>query len=359
MNEHLQRLANVRAQFNAWEVDAVLIGSPTNRRWLSGFTGSSGQLLVTRETAVLSTDSRYWQQAQREAPHFSLFRDRRLPEDTAEFLRTAAGQRVGLEAAFVTLSEARGLREVNGIEWVELRATLEPLRTRKSERELEAIRAAAAITDAAMAQVNQLAHPGLTERALAWKLEKLMRKAGADGVAFEIIVAAGPNSALPHHRPGSRKLQPGDAIVIDMGASLDGYKSDMTRSFFLGSTPTEQFWNVYNVVLEAQTAVLQNIRVGMSGAQADALARDVIIEAGHGEHFGHGLGHGVGLDIHEEPRLSRLREQETLAAGSVITVEPGIYLPDWGGVRIEDLIYLDGDGIEILSRCPKVPIIPV
>ena len=231
------------------------------------------------------------------------------------------------------------------------------MRAVKSAEEIDVIVRAAAITDAAMNQVNQLARVGMSEKELAWQLERTMREAGADGMAFTVIVASGPNAARPHHRPGERQLQAGDAIVIDMGAMLDGYHSDLTRTFYLGSEPDEQFWTIYNLVLAAQEAALAGIQAGLTGKEADALARDVIAAAGHGAHFGHGLGHGVGLEIHEAPWLSVVREKERVDAGMVTSVEPGVYIPGWGGVRIEDLALVMENGVRCLSQAAKNPII--
>jgi Xaa-Pro aminopeptidase len=233
------------------------------------------------------------------------------------------------------------------------------LRQVKSAEELAIIQSAARITDLAMEQVPALVRLGMTESELAWLLEKTMREAGADAMAFDIIVASGPNAALPHHHPGARTLQIGDALIVDMGAAVNGYKSDLTRSFFLGATPSEAYWAIYTTVLAAQTATIDHLRAGMTGKEGDALARDVIVEAGYGDRFGHGLGHGLGLDIHEEPRLSRIRDKELIPDGSVVTVEPGIYIPDFGGVRIEDLMLVSDSGATLLSHAAKTPLIAV
>ena len=187
----------------------------------------------------------------------------------------------------------------------------------------------------------------------------LAGSAGEEALAFHVIVASGPNSALPNHHPGSRCLQAGDAIVVDMGAQVDGYKSDMTRSFYLGEQPTDRYWEIYQLVLRAQTAVFQQARPGMSLKAVDALARDVLTEAGHAEHFGHGLGHGLGLDIHEDPFLSpRAADEDTIDVGTVVTIEPGCYLPDWGGVRLEETALMTESGLMPLTHCPKEPSIP-
>lgn len=353
------RLDLARDKFDEWEVDGILITTPANRRWLTGFTGSAGRLLVTRDKAILATDSRYWTQLTQQAPHIGLFSMRDNPSDTADFLALGDAKRLGIEANAMPLAEFRSLEKLDDYDWVALSSPVDVLRQIKTADELAIIQAAARITDLAMTEVPAMVRLGMTEAELAWLLERAMREAGADAMAFDIIVASGPNAALPHHHPGNRQLQAGDALIIDMGAAVNGYKSDLTRSFFLGSTATDEYWEIYSTVLAAQTATIDNLRAGMTGKAADALARDVIAAAGYGDRFGHGLGHGVGLDIHEEPRLSRLRETETIPAGSVVTVEPGIYIPDFAGVRIEDLLVVEEDGVTVLSHAPKVPLIPV
>jgi Xaa-Pro aminopeptidase len=194
---------------------------------------------------------------------------------------------------------------------------------------------------------------------VAWELEKMMREAGADSMAFPVIVASGPNGASAHHTAGDRKVQAGDTIIVDMGASLNGYQSDLTRTFYLGNEPDVKFWEIYNHVHEAQKTALSKIKAGVSGNAVDKAARDKITDAGYGKNFGHGLGHGLGLEVHENPRLSfMVDEKETLPAGAILTVEPGIYIDGWGGVRIEDLVLVTESGIEVLSHCSKNPIIP-
>ncbi|MCA9935183.1 MAG: aminopeptidase P family protein, partial [Anaerolineales bacterium] len=273
-----QRISAVRNLLNEWRVEAVYITSETNRRWLSGFTGSNGQLLITKEHALLATDFRYWEQAQQQAPAYTLFKHQRTTEDTVQFFTETGATRIGIEANHLTLQAATDLKNNNALShltWVPLPQTVESLRAVKNSDEIAAIQAAAAITDHTMSQVNLLARPGISEKELAWELEKVMRDAGAEATAFTLIVASGPNSALPHHRPGKRLLQAGDTIVVDMGAQLDGYKSDLTRSFYLGSEPNEQFWAVYNKVLEAQTAVIQQTRPGMTCKEIDGIARNM------------------------------------------------------------------------------------
>jgi Xaa-Pro aminopeptidase len=353
------RLTAIRQKFEEWEVDGLLISSPQNRRWLSGFTGSAGKLLITQDKALLATDFRYFEQATAQAPDFELFKHRRTPEDDNTLFTAFGTKRIGIEAQHITLNIHSQLQKIEGVTWVPLAETAEPLRQIKTPAEIAAIRAAAAITDQAMAQVNTLAKPGMSEKVLAWALEKTMRENGADGIAFDTIVASGPNAALPHHSPGERPLQLGDILIVDMGALLDGYHSDLTRTFYLGAEPDEQFWSIYYLVQEAQTAVLDNIKPGLTGKETDALARDVITQGGYGEQFGHGLGHGIGLEIHETPIMNKTGEKDIIAAGLALTIEPGIYISGWGGVRIEDLIVVTDDGFEYISHCPKEPVIGI
>lgn len=354
------RLEVIRRKFADWQIDGLLITSPTNRRWASGFTGSAGRLLITPERAILSTDSRYWSQAEQQATQFELHRSRDGEDNLRNLIAMGGGiTRIGIEARYVTLEEKSGLEKLEDVQWVPLSGTLEPLRALKTDAELDAIRTAARLTDDTVAQVPRLARPGTTERAVAWELEKFMRDSGADGTAFEIIVASGPNSALPHHRPGDRVLTEGDIIVVDLGAALGGYKSDLTRTFYLGEAPETRFWEIYNTVHDAQLAAIAALRAGVSGKTVDSAARDIITAAGFGDYFGHGTGHAVGLGIHEEPRLSRLAEDVIIPAGAVMTVEPGIYLPDYGGVRIEDLVLVTPAEAIYLSAAPKTPLIPV
>jgi len=357
MNSSMSRLKNVRQRFSHWDVDAILVSNATNRRWLSGFSGSSGRLLITAGEAILATDSRYWEQARAQAPDFDVFQDHRRHEDTVALIRRSGAVRIGLEAHNISVAEASKLESIEGIIWVALEEPIEPLRQVKTNDEITAIRRAAAITDQVMTNVHKLVVPGISERTLAWELEKAMRDAGADGMAFPIIVAFGPNSAHPHHQPGDRILQADDIILVDMGAERDGYKSDLTRTFFLGPSPDRKFQMIFDLVLSALNTTVHNIRPGINSRGAYELAMDVIAAGGHREQFGHGLGHGVGLDIHENPFLSSTRAAVELTVGMVITIEPGIYFPGWGGVRIEDLVLVSETGIEPLSLCPKKPLI--
>lgn len=356
----IERVEKVRALLDEWQVDGVLVTGYANYRWLSGFTGSNCKLLVTAKKALLATDFRYYDQATSQSPHFTLFKHERRSEDDAAFLEEAAVASLVFNGSQLTVAQHAALQEAAPqIAWRMREKTVESLRLIKSAEELDTIRRAAAITDQTMARVAELAEPGISERALAWQLEKAMRDAGADGLAFDILVASGPNAALPHHRAGERRLQRGDALIVDMGAMVDGYRSDLTRSFYLGNEADDDYAQIYEIVLAAQTAVFQQAHAGMRCKTVDATARAIITKAGHGNHFGHGLGHGVGLDIHEDPFLSpRAADDKIIDVGMTLTVEPGIYIPGWGGVRIEDLTVVTENGLERLSHCPKRPLIP-
>ncbi len=354
-----QRLQAVRRQFDGWGVEALLVTSRPNCRWLSGFSGSAASLLISAHAAVLATDARYWEQARDQAPDFELYEHRRRPQDDIAFLRSAAAQTIGFEANHVTVEEAEKLSAVEGLHWQPLNDPIAPLRCRKTEEELRAIRAAAAITDATMSALPQMAALGISEKELAWQLEKHMRERGAEGMAFPPIVAFGANSARPHHTPGYRRLQAGDILLVDMGARLNGYCSDLTRTFYTGEQPDQQFAAIYALVRSAQSAAIEGLRAGIDTRDAHNLAANVIAAGGYGDQFTHGLGHALGLEIHEQPFLSDTRPAQELVAGTVLTIEPGIYLPGWGGVRIEDLVVLTAEGAVSLSFAPYAPMLPL
>jgi Xaa-Pro aminopeptidase len=355
--EKEMRLTKLRATLPEHDIDAILVSQPQNRRYLSGFTGSAGWLVITEERAVMATDFRYYEQVGREAPSFELARiQTRVSDLLPEVLADLGIKRLGFESQHLTVEQLSTLsKEAKGVEWLPLENTVEKIRAVKDQYEIEALRRSAALNDDAFAHLVEVIGPGMTEREAAWEIEAYMRGHGASKVAFDLIVAAGPNGALPHARPGDQAIQPGAPVVIDIGCVLDDYCSDMTRTFCLGE-PSSRYLEVWNLVLQAQEAAEAVIRAGTSGMEADAAARDLIVEAGYGDYFGHGLGHGVGLAVHEGPRASRLSE-DTFEAGMSLTVEPGIYLPGEFGVRIEDLVIIGQDGIEILTNTPKRPVV--
>jgi Xaa-Pro aminopeptidase len=343
-------------------VDALLVTSGENRRYVSGFTGSAGSLLVTAREALLLTDFRYVEQARGQAPGFEVVKIEGPPWPVvAEQVQRLGVGRLGFESDDLTVDAYQRLQEAlrekaPEVTTVPLRGLGESLRMVKEAGEIALIRQAVEIGDRAFEAVAAALRPGVTEREVAWRLEVQMRERGADGLAFPIIVAAGPNGAMPHHTPSNREIVAGEPIIIDMGCRLDGYNSDMTRTIMLGE-PAGPFWQVYRTVLRAQQACEDGLKAGMLGKDGDKLARDVIEAAGHGEHFGHGTGHGVGLQVHEEPFLSRTRGDTVVPEGAVLTVEPGIYLPDWGGVRIEDMLVVGAARCQVLTTAHKFPIV--
>lgn len=360
----LERLAQLRRSLAAKDLPALLVTSTHNRRYLSGFSGSSGALLITADQALLFTDGRYTIQAAAEAPSYALRQIVNPGRLLSDLLQEAIGElgltKIGVEAAHMSIGEFQSLRNAlgDGVTLKPVGGLVEPLREVKDAHELATLRKAIAITDAALESVLPHLTPETSERRTAWLLEVAMREGGAEAVSFPIIVAAGPNAARAHHQPGNDLLGSGRPVVIDMGAQLNGYHADLTRTIILGE-PDAQFWTIYDTVLRAQRTALAGLRPGLSGHAADLLARDVITAAGYGEAFSHSLGHGVGLNIHEGPSLRRApagKEDSSpqLQAGMITSVEPGIYLEDWGGVRIEDLALITPDGCEVLSHAPKL-----
>jgi Xaa-Pro aminopeptidase len=351
------RLERLRRTLPERDLDAILISQPENRQYLSSFTGSAGWLVISTEQAVLATDFRYFEQVGRQAPAFELARIKTKFSDLLpELLGKLGVGQLGFESQHMTVDQLYTLSQAaDGVEFVPLKDTVETLRAVKDEDEIAALRRSAALTDAAFAHFAEVARPGMTEREAAWEIEARMRTLGASKVAFDLIVAAGPNGALPHARPGDHPIQPGEPVVVDIGCIVDGYCSDMTRTFCLGR-PSAKYLTVWEVVLQAQEAAKAAIHAGVSGVEVDRAARDLIAAAGYGDYFGHGLGHGVGLAVHEGPRAGRLSE-DVLQAGMSLTVEPGIYLPGEFGVRLEDLVIIGEKDIEILTNTPKMPVV--
>ena len=355
MSDRLNRLV---AQFPEKELDALLISAPENRRYLSGFTGSAGYLFISSERAVLVTDSRYTEQATNQAPDFQVMQVRGGWDWFLEQLKETGVKRVGFESRDMTVATYNSLvgavKDDTTLSQVSMIATAEipeEGRVFKDQRELALLQRAIDASDAAMEAVCPNITAGMTEREVAWRMEMAMRDFGADGISFDTIVASGPNGAMAHHRPSDRAIQAGEPIVIDMGAIVEGYCSDITRTVVVGE-PDETFHKIYDIVLGAQLTAINTVKPGMTGEDCDDLSRTVIAEAGYGDNFGHSLGHGVGLAVHENPRVSP-RSPDKLEPNMVFTVEPGIYLTGWGGIRIEDIVVLGDDGAKVLSKAGK------
>jgi Xaa-Pro aminopeptidase len=326
--------------------EPLLVSDGVNVRYLTGFDSSNAALLVETDRVRLFSDFRYAEAARGVEGVEFVETKRSLFVSLAELLEG----RVGFEADDVTYSSWETL-SAGGLELVPRRGIVEALRAVKDQRELDAIRRAGAITSEAYARFADEPFIGRTERKLAWRLEELFHELGADAPAFETIVASGENSARPHARPTDREVGAGETVVIDAGVIVDGYCSDCTRTFATGPLPDE-LTAAYDACLEGQLAGLEAVRSGTTGVEADAAAREMIEAAGLGEKFGHGLGHGVGLMVHEAPRLSR-ESTDILAAGNVVTVEPGVYLEGVGGIRIEDLVIVGEGGPEVLTSFTK------
>ncbi len=345
-----RRQAALRQLLGDLGLDGLLVTHGANLRYLTGFTGSAGLLLVETDRTVLITDFRYAAQAPTETMGAAevAIESTNLWDRLRRLLDGLSPRRLGFEREQLTVRDAERLARIPSVEPVPTGNLVETLRAVKDPEEVEAIRAAAELAHAALAEVLQSVRIGERERDVAARLELALRIRGSEWHPFETIVASGPRSALPHARPSDRALGKGEWLLIDFGAQLDGYCSDITRTVILGGSADQRQREVYRVVEEAQRYARTALRAGMSGRLGDALARDRIEAAGFGEAFGHSLGHGLGLEVHEAPRLARTAE-EPLPAGTVVTVEPGIYLEGWGGVRIEDDIHLGPDGPRCLS----------
>ncbi len=346
------------------EVDVLLVGTLIDVRYLTGFTGSSGLALIVADAADRSklgrhrffTDFRYTTQSAEEVP--DIFARAIVTGDLLEAAvhsLGAAGGRLGFDEASLTVKQHTRLRELLGERWelVPSAGAVERLRAVKDVAEIAHIRAAAELADEALRGVLEDGVVGRAEREIAIALELRMRRLGAEGPSFPSIVAAGAHGALPHAQPRADEIPKDVLLTIDWGTLYEGYCSDCTRTYATGERISTEAREIYELVLSAQTRALTALRAGPSGRELDAVAREVIERAGHGEHFGHGLGHGVGMEVHEGPRLSRTAGEEPIVAGNVVTIEPGVYLPGEYGVRIEDLVVVGEDGGEVLTGLSK------
>jgi len=350
-----RRLSALCERLTVEQLDALLVSSPANVRYLSGFSGSSAMMLVGQQDRLLITDYRYATQAAGEVGDVA----RVVIESTslwdglwAHMPAMSAVRVVGFESAHMVHRDFQRLLEAGSRwQWRPTTNLVEGQRERKDAGELACIKEAIACAERALEVTLGRTSIGMTELEIAGVLEAALRQAGSDGFAFPSIVASGPNSARPHARPGERTLEPGDLLLIDFGARVGGYCSDVTRTFVAGAASDRQR-EVHEVVRMANERACRGVRAGMSGRDADRLARGYIEDRGFGDWFGHSLGHGIGLEVHEAPRLARTADA-FLATDAVVTVEPGIYVPEWGGVRIEDDVHLGTDGARVLTQFPR------
>jgi Xaa-Pro aminopeptidase len=350
--DHGGRREKLAARLHDLGVDALLVSQLPNVRYLTGFTGSNAQLLLTASEAVFLTDRRYEEQGRRQVPGVRReIYQRELAPTFAQVSRVAGVARVGFEAAGVTFAAYEQLRKAGEVELIPVTDEVEQLRRVKDPEEIDLIGRAQEATDEAFDRVLAKLVEGVTEREVSFELEQAMRLAGADRTGFDTIVAFGENAAEPHHGPTDRPLARGDLVKMDYGCVVDGYHSDMTRTVAFGE-PDPQLREIHDLVGRAQEAGIAAVRAGVRGGDADEAARSVIREAGHADHFGHSLGHGIGLEVHESPSL-RGGSDEELPEGAVVTVEPGVYVPGLGGVRIEDMVVVTANGCQPMPRSPR------
>lgn len=346
------RLSNIRRFMEKLELDAVVVSKPENRVYFSGFTGSSGMLLIAKEQAKLITDFRYVEQAVEQASIFEVVKhEQSILAVVAEEIKKCGAFKIGFEGDFFTYNEFSMLAQL--LHGYKLRPLgLDELRTIKDETELTQMKKAVEISDMAFSHILSVLRPGISELEIAAELEHTMRKLGSEKPAFDTIVASGVRGSLPHGIATKKLIAAGDFVTMDFGAVYKGYHSDITRTVCVGRASEKQR-HIYNVVLRAQLLGVESVRPGVSGKKADEQVRRFLADAGYGQFFGHGLGHGVGLAIHELPRLSPSSACDSLTENMLVTVEPGVYLPDWGGVRIEDTVLVTANGREILTKSSK------
>jgi len=355
------RLNRLKMSLTRENLDAVVVLVEENRRYLSNFTGedtqfdeSAGALIITLNDLILATDSRYVLQAKRESPQYDIVTYKEgLAKALPPILKRLDLKKLGFESIRMSYKQhGEILKELTkaalDVKLVPTENLVEDLRIIKANPEIDAIKAALAIAESVFSDCLPLIQPGVTEKQLAWTMEKQLHEAGADSLSFPTIVAAGPNSALPHAIPGSRKINAGEPLLFDWGVKLNGYCSDISRTVVIGK-PDETFKKVFQTVLDAQRLAIEAVKPGVSSKAVDEIARNYINAKGFKGKFGHGLGHGTGLAIHESPRLSPIRDTP-LEPGMVSTIEPGIYLPDWGGVRLENMIVVRDGSAEILNQ---------
>lgn len=347
------RINKLRKEFDSLNIDGMLISSPYNRRYLSGFTGTNGYIIIGKESNTFVTDFRYDEQSKKQCLGFEVvIYAKDINETLLSILNKQEIKNLGFEDSHVTCKQYNKLKQTfNEIELIPTGDLIEKLRRNKDNQEIDKIRKAACITDEAFSHILNVIKPGLTELEIALELEFFMRKKGASSISFETIVASGERSSMPHGVASDKVMKNGDVLTLDFGCIYEGYCSDMTRTIFVGNAD-KKMKKIYDIVLDAQVSALSAVKPGAICSDIDAIARGIIRDNGYVKNFGHGLGHSVGLEIHEAPRFSPT-DKSALETGMVITVEPGIYVEGLGGVRIEDLIVITENGYENLTNSPK------
>lgn len=348
----MEKLDRVRAALEENGLDALIITSSINRRYVTGFTGTAGAVLITKGDAIFITDFRYTEQAAEQAKGFQIIEHKQLiTKEIKDQLKNLNVKRLGFEKDHVTYSQFENYKKELEVELAPVNGIIETLRLTKDTAELEIMRKAAKIADEAFEHIQSFIKPGVKEIEISNELEFFMRKQGATSSSFDIIVASGFRSALPHGVASDKEIQAGELVTMDYGALYNGYCSDITRTVAVGEID-EKLKEIYDTVLEAQRRGVDGIRPGITGKEADALTRDYIKEKGYGDYFGHSTGHGLGMEVHEGPGLS-FRSDKKLKPGMVVTVEPGIYVPEVGGCRIEDDVVVTESGNERLTFSTK------
>lgn len=352
----MQRVKNVQDKLSKYNIDALLVTNMFNVRYLANFTGTTGLVVITKDEAYFVTDFRYTEQAAEEAKGFTIVKNEGpIFEEVAKIVQEHKIENLGFEQENITYAVYNQINDIIPCELVPVTGLVEKLREVKTEDEINIIKEAINITEKAYDYILGFVKPGKTEIEVANELDFYMRNEGATSVSFDTIVASGVRSAMPHGVASDKVIEEGDMVTIDFGCYYKGYVSDMTRTFAVGD-PGEQMKEIYEIVYQANKKVNEVAKAGMTGAELDAIARDYIAEKGYGPQFGHTLGHGIGLEVHEGPSLS-FRNEDKLVVNNIVTNEPGIYVPGLGGVRIEDDLVIKEDGAEILMTTPKELII--
>lgn len=345
------KFTNLRKVMEQKGLDAIVVLSPYNRRYLSGFTGTSGSLLITQDTKQLITDFRYIQQANSQAEDFEIINQNGpMINKINELIQHGNYKNVGVEADLITYNEYQALN-TDEVQLSSIEGVIETIRMIKDYFEIKQIQKAADIVDETYEHILKWVKPGMTENEVNNEMEMFMRSKGATCSSFDTIVASGHRGALPHGVASNKVIEEGDMITLDFGALYEGYVSDITRTFAIGE-PKEEMKKIYNIVLESQLAALEQIKPGMTGKEADSIARDIISSYGYGEQFGHSLGHGIGLEVHEGPALSQ-KSDIVLEENMCVTLEPGIYVEGLGGVRIEDDVLVTKNGLQRFTKSTK------
>ena len=351
--EFKNRINELRRMFSKTNIDTVFISNKDNIRYYSGFTGTFAFLLISDSKSLIITDSRYISRAQEECPDYEIYQLKSGDNWIENSTKKINSKIIGFEGNHVSVNMLNQLKERShkDLAWQDFSEQITKNRTIKSKSEVVKIEEAISISDRAFNTISKKIKVGMTEKEIAWDIEKEIRVLGAESISFDTIVASGINGSKPHHSPTDKKITNGEAITIDMGAKYKGYCSDLTRTIFIGE-PDKKFKKVYKTVLRSQLIAIETAKADMTGEEIDKISRDIITNEGYGEYFGHSLGHGVGLEIHENPGVGPNSKNKILA-GMVYTIEPGIYIDGWGGIRIEDMVLMSDNGNKLLSHAEK------